>query len=46
MHLIVGANALGDGTPVFTSAVNGLSLAQTRRFDDSDSVLLRYTAGR
>jgi dihydrofolate reductase len=46
LHLIVGANALGDGTPAFTSAANGLSLAETRRFDDSDNVLLRYTTGR
>ena len=41
LHLMVGPAALGGGTPVFGLPVN-LSLLETRRFDGSDNVLLRY----
>ncbi|MFI9551081.1 dihydrofolate reductase family protein [Nonomuraea endophytica] len=43
VHLIVGATGLGEGTPIFTAPVSGLSLAESRRFDGSGNVLLRYT---
>jgi dihydrofolate reductase len=41
LHLMIGPTALGDGTPIFGTPV-GLSLLETRRFDGSDNVLLRY----
>jgi dihydrofolate reductase len=44
LHLIVGATALGAGTPIFTAPVSGLTTAECRRLDGSDNVLLRYTA--
>jgi dihydrofolate reductase len=43
LHLIVGATALGAGTPIFTASAGGLSTAECRRLDGSDNVLLRYT---
>ncbi|MCK2218616.1 dihydrofolate reductase family protein [Actinomadura sp. ATCC 31491] len=43
LHLIVGAKALGEGTPIFTQPVEGLTVADVRRLDGSDNVLLRYT---
>ncbi|MFI5910971.1 dihydrofolate reductase family protein [Dactylosporangium sp. NPDC051541] len=43
LHLIVGAAALGTGTPAFTGPVAGLTRAGCRPLDGSDSVLLRYT---
>ncbi|WP_370945859.1 dihydrofolate reductase family protein [Amycolatopsis sp. cg5] len=41
LHLIVGAVALGGGTPAFTAA-NSLRLIETRRFEGSDNHLARY----
>jgi dihydrofolate reductase len=53
VHLLVGALALGGGTPFFGEPVGsgtpfhpapdrGLRLLDVRRFDGSDNVLLRY----
>jgi dihydrofolate reductase len=42
LHLMVGATALGDGVSVFTEPVSGLVPAETRRFDGSTNLLLRY----
>jgi dihydrofolate reductase len=44
LHLIVGPNALGEGTPIFTAPANHLTPAETRRLDNTTNVLLRYTA--
>ncbi|MFG2004923.1 dihydrofolate reductase family protein [Spirillospora sp. NPDC048911] len=44
LHLVVGPAALGTGTPVFTGASGRLRLAEIRRLDGSDSVVLRYEA--
>ena len=41
LHLMVGPEALGSGTPLFEAPAR-LSLADVRRFDGSDNVLLRY----
>ena len=41
LHLMVGAAALGDGTPMFGMPIR-LSLLDVRRFDGSDNVVLRY----
>jgi dihydrofolate reductase len=41
VHLIVGALALGGGTPAF-AAPAALRLLGTRTWDDSSNVLLRY----
>jgi dihydrofolate reductase len=43
IHLMVGPNATGGGTPVFDQETN-LTLLDTRRFDGSDNVLLTYAA--
>ncbi|GLH95428.1 dihydrofolate reductase family protein [Phytohabitans aurantiacus] len=43
LHLIVGATALGEGTPIFTAPVTGLAPAEVRQLEGSDNVLLRYT---
>lgn len=43
LHLVVGATALGEGTPIFTAPVSGLTLAEIRQLDGSDNSLLRYT---
>lgn len=43
LHLMVGPEAFGDGTPLFTGPVR-LTLVEARRFDGSDNVLLRYAA--
>jgi dihydrofolate reductase len=43
LHLIVGAVALGGGTPAFTAPHTGLRLLDTRPFDGSTNALLRYT---
>ena len=40
-HLMVGPEALGDGTPVFDGPVR-LKLLGVREFKGSDNVLLRY----
>ncbi len=45
VHLMVGPKALGDGTPIFGGPAD-LTLLETRRFDGSDNVLLRYAARR
>ncbi|MBE1592902.1 dihydrofolate reductase family protein [Nonomuraea angiospora] len=42
LHLVVGAKALGEGTPIFTQPVEGFTVEEVRRLDGSDNVLLRY----
>jgi dihydrofolate reductase len=43
IHLLVGNLILGQGVPVFAGHTPAsLHLIETRRWDDSDSVLLRY----
>jgi dihydrofolate reductase len=44
-HLMVGPAALGGGTPMFGVPAD-LTLRETRRFEGSDNVLLRYAATR
>lgn len=44
LHLMIGPVALTGGAPAF-SASQALRLADTRRFEGSDNVLLRYLAG-
>jgi len=44
VHLMVGPAALGDGTPAFTAPVT-LRRLDTRTWDGSDNVLVRYAAG-
>lgn len=41
LHLMVSPTALGQGVPVFTTTAD-LALLETRRFHNSDNVLLRY----
>lgn len=44
LHLMIGPVVLGDGTPAFgTAHVPPLRLLETRTFDDSPNVVLRYT---
>lgn len=45
LHLMVGPVALGGGTPIFAMPAE-LRLLEARRFEDSDNVLLRYSAAR
>jgi dihydrofolate reductase len=46
LHLMVGAAVIGGGTPVLGARPPGrLRLAETRRFDGSDNLLLRYEVG-
>jgi dihydrofolate reductase len=45
LHLMVSPTALGSGTPIFRVPVD-LTLLETRRFESSDNVLLRYAARR
>ena len=45
IHLMVGPRALPGGTPVFDRPTD-LRLLETRRFDGSDNVLLRYAVRR
>jgi dihydrofolate reductase len=45
LHLMVGPAALGGGTPIFSAPIQ-LRLLETRRFEKSDNVLLRYAAAR
>ena len=46
-HLMVGAVVLGDGTPAFAGgSTASLQLIDTRRWDGSENVLLRYATGR
>jgi len=44
LHLMVSPQVLGDGTPAFVAPTE-LTLLETRRFDGSSNVLLRYSAG-
>jgi dihydrofolate reductase len=48
LHLMLGAAVVGGGTPIFGARPPGpLRLAEARRFDGSDNLLLRYeVAGR
>jgi dihydrofolate reductase len=47
LHLMVGAAVLGGGTPLFGTRPPGpLRLAEARRFDGSDNLVLRYEVGR
>ena len=47
LHLILGAAVIGGGTPIFGTRPPGpLRLAEPRRFDGSDNLLLRYEVGR
>ena len=45
LHLMVGARALGGGTPLFTRTAD-LDLLDVRRFDGSANVLLVYAPRR
>jgi dihydrofolate reductase len=46
LHLILGAAVVGGGTPIFGTRPPGpLRLAETRRFDGSNNLLLRYEVG-
>jgi dihydrofolate reductase len=46
LHLMLGAVVVGGGTPIFDGPPPGsLRLADTRRFDGSDNLLVRYRAG-
>lgn len=43
LHLMVGSFVVGEGTPAFAAGLAGrLELTDTRTWDESDSVLLRY----
>jgi dihydrofolate reductase len=43
IHLLVGSRILGQGVPAFAGNTSAsLRLIETRRWEDSDSVLLRY----
>ncbi|MEP6986422.1 MAG: dihydrofolate reductase family protein [Chloroflexota bacterium] len=43
IHLLIGNRILGQGTPVFEGKTSAsLRLIDTRRWEDSDNVLLRY----
>ncbi len=43
IHLLIGNRILGQGVPVFAGATpKTLRLIETRRWEDSDNVLLRY----
>ncbi len=47
LHLMVGAVVLGDGTPAFAGgSTASFQLIDTRRWDGSENVLLRYAIGR
>lgn len=45
LHIMMSPNALGDGTPLFTSAAQ-LRFLEARRFESSDNVLLRYAVAQ
>jgi RibD C-terminal domain len=46
LHLILGAAVIGAGTPIFGAKPPGrLRLAEVRRFDGSDNLVLRYQLG-
>ncbi|MFG1798221.1 dihydrofolate reductase family protein [Nocardia sp. NPDC049149] len=42
LHLMVGATPLTDGTPLFTTRVEGLHPVETRTFPGSANTLIRY----
>ena len=42
LHLMIGAGALGGGTPIFAGALPAMRLLDVRRRDGSDNVLARY----
>jgi dihydrofolate reductase len=47
IHLLVGNRILGQGVPVFAGGTAAaLRLVETRRWDGSDNVLLRYEVAR
>jgi dihydrofolate reductase len=47
LHLMVGAGVVGGGTPIFGTRPPGpLRLADVRRFDGADNLVLRYEVGR
>jgi dihydrofolate reductase len=49
LQMMVGPVVLGAGTAAFTAAPPAsapLALLETRRWEGSDNVLLRYTVGR
>jgi riboflavin biosynthesis pyrimidine reductase len=46
LHLILGAAVIGAGTPIFGAKPPGrLRLAEVRRFDGSDNLVVRYRLG-
>jgi len=46
LHLLIGNLILGQGVPVFVGQTpTALRLIDTRRWEDSDNVLLRYDTG-
>jgi dihydrofolate reductase len=42
LRLMVGPGAIGDGVPAFEAPVRGLTLLESRRFEQSNLILLRY----
>ena len=43
LHLVLGSAVVGGGTPIFGTRPPGrLRLAEVRRFDGSDNLVLRY----
>ena len=42
LHMVIGATTLGEGTPIFTGDHPALRRVETRTFEDSDNILLRY----
>jgi dihydrofolate reductase len=47
LHLMIGAAVLGGGTPAFGDGLTTrLGLLDTRTFDDSDNVVVRYAAAQ
>jgi dihydrofolate reductase len=46
LHLMLGAAVIGAGTPIFGAKPPGrLRLAEARRFDGSDNLVVRYRPG-
>ncbi|MFI6369092.1 dihydrofolate reductase family protein [Nocardia sp. NPDC050630] len=44
LHVVIGAATLGGGTPIFTGNHPPLRRVETRTFDDSDNIFVRYVA--
>ncbi|MFI7667333.1 dihydrofolate reductase family protein [Nocardia sp. NPDC049526] len=42
LHLMIGATTLGAGTPIFSGDHPALRRLETRTFEDSDNILVRY----